>query len=63
MPETIDSIQRDQRGLPNPFNREIPGQSLTTPAGQYPFERPARVDNPTEATKMQEYLSSLLLER
>ena len=52
MPETIDSIQRDQQGLPNPFSREIPGQSLTTPAGQYPFERPARIDNPAEATNV-----------
>ena len=52
MPETIDSIQRDQQGLPNPFSREIPGQSLTSPLGQYPFENPARISSPVQAVDM-----------
>ena len=52
MPETIDSIQRDQQGLPNPLSREIPGQSLTSPPGQYPFENPARINSPAQAADM-----------
>lgn len=49
MPETLDSIRRAQQGIPNPFRREIPGQSLTREPGEYPFEQPARIDNPVEA--------------
>jgi hypothetical protein len=34
------------------FNRPIPGQSLTTPPKQFPWERPPEITDPEEAIQM-----------
>lgn len=35
-----------------PFQAPIPGQSLTTPPGSFPFERPPEINDPEEAIQM-----------
>ena len=45
----LESMQRKEHGLQNPFARSVPGQSLTQPMGKYQWEKPARIDDIEEA--------------
>ena len=39
-PTTLEAQNRQQQGLPSPFARSVPGQSLTDSPGKYPLEKP-----------------------
>jgi len=39
-PTTLEAQNRQQQGLPSPFARSVPGQSLTDSPGKYPWEKP-----------------------
>ena len=48
-----EDIQRMPSGkVHNPLDRAVPGQSLTKPLGQYPWEQPPKETNPTMSLSM-----------
>ena len=42
-------IRDEMEYEPNMFNVSVPGESLTQPKGQYPYEKPPEFDSPVDA--------------